>query len=192
MLQVIFIWHGGPAERTSARVESGRLFNVVHEYGMLQLAQPGDEAFSYLHYISTGASIDPSQWSWHTWVEQEKLLKVVYLVFLLDATLNLCFNCALQFDAPEIKLPLLCDDAAWEANSPGLCAQALGLHGIEAQMAVNTSGSLQHKQIEMHIAMTALYDTSVAALPRTTDVCSKFNLTHALHTRPGKFSGNVL
>jgi hypothetical protein len=40
----------------------------------------------------------------------------MYLIFLTDAALNIWFNCAPQLDASDIKLPLPCDDAAWDAK----------------------------------------------------------------------------
>jgi Fungal specific transcription factor domain len=183
MLTTRFTWHGGPAERASAREESTRVFRFVKQYGMLQLAGPADGAYSYLHTIADGEAVDPSQWSWHTWIEQEKRLRIMYLVFLLDAALNIWFNCPPQFNPSDIKLPLPCDDAAWEAPQPDECARALGLHGSEAQLTVNMTGSLHPRQIAMHHAMSALYDTSCVMPPRTTNVYSKFILIHALHTQ---------
>jgi hypothetical protein len=183
MLTAQFTWHGGPAERASARVESKRVFSFVKQYGMLQLACPGDEAYSYLHNIADGEAVDPSQWSWSTWVEQEKRLRIMYLVFLLNAALNIWFNCPPQFDPSDIKLPLPCDDAAWEATQPEDCARALGLRGSEAQLDINKTGSLHLRQIAMHNAMDILYNTSYVIQPRTTNVYSKFILVHALHTQ---------
>jgi hypothetical protein len=183
MLTAQFTWHGGPAERASAREESKRVFSFVKQYGMLQRAGPGDEAYSYLHNIADGEAVDPSQWSWHTWIEQEKRLRIMYLVFLLDAALNIWFNCPPQFHPSDIKLPLPCDDAAWEATQPEECARALGLHGSTAQLTVNRTGSLHLRQIAMHHAMSVLYDTSYLIQPRTTNVYSKFILIHALHTQ---------
>lgn len=181
MLQTQFTWHGGSVERALARAESQRVFNFVRKYGMLDLASPGDEAYSYLHNIPDGFVPDPSQWTWHLWIEQEKRSRIMYLVFLLDASLTIWFNCPPQFDPSEIKLPLPCDDAAWEAPQAEQCAHALGLHGPEVQAATNTTGSLHLKQIAMHHAMSALYDTSFLIQPRTTNVYAKFILVHALH-----------
>jgi hypothetical protein len=183
MLTSQFTWHGGPAERASARAESKRVFSFVRQYHMLELAGPGDEAYSYLHNIADGEAVNPSEWSWGSWIQQEKRLRITYLCFLLDGALNIWFNCPPQFDPSDIKLPLPCDDAAWEATQPEDCARALGLHGLEAQMAINTTGSLQLKQIAMPNAMNLLYNTSHIIQPRTTNVYSKFILVHALHSQ---------
>jgi hypothetical protein len=63
------------------------------------------------------------------------------------------------------------------------CARALGLRGAEAQVAVNTTGSLWLKQITMPHAMNILSNTSYVTQLRTTNVYSKFTLIHALHTQ---------
>ncbi len=181
LLQAIFTWHGGPVERALARAESQKLFNLMRQYGMLELAPPGHEAYSYLHNVTDESPVDLSQWSWQSWVEQEKRSRVMYLVFLLDTALTMWFNCPPQFDPSEIRLPLPCDDAAWEARSPEGCARALGLHGREAQLALNTTGSLRINQMAMPDAMSIVYNTSFMIQPRTTNVYSKFALIHALH-----------
>lgn len=104
----------------------------------------------------------------------------MYLVFLFSAALVLYFNCEPQFDPSEIKLPLPCDDAAWDATTSDECACALGLNGPDPQTAVNRSGSLRAKQLEMHLAIKALYSPTATFQPRTTNAFSKFILVHAL------------
>ena len=181
MLNTMGTWHGGPAERAVARAETQRLFNCVRQFGMLELAKPGSEAYSYTHNILDGEPLDLNQWDWRSWIEQEKRSRIMYLVFLLDTALNIWFNCPPQFDPSEVRLPLPCDDAAWEASTSDDCATALGLHGVEAQLAINTSGSLQPKQLEMHTAISALYNTACTIPPRATNVYGKFILIHVLH-----------
>jgi hypothetical protein len=88
-----------------------------------------------------------------------------------------------QLDASDIKLPLPCGDAAWDASDQEECARALGLRGAEAQAAINTTSSLRVKQFAMPHAMSILYNTSYATQPRTTNVYSKFILIHALLTQ---------
>jgi hypothetical protein len=107
----------------------------------------------------------------------------MYLVFLTDATLNIWFNCTPQLDPSDIKLPLPCDDAAWDTTDQEDCARALGLRGVEAQAAINTTGSLRLKQIAMHHATSILYNTSYVTQPRMTNVYSKFILIRALRTQ---------
>jgi hypothetical protein len=133
--------------------------------------------------IADGKAVDPSQWSWDAWIQQEKRLRIMYLVFLTDAALTIWFNCAPQLDPSDIKLPLPCDDAAWDATDQEDCARALELRGAEAQAAINTTGSLWLKQMAMHHAMSILYNASYVTLPQMTNVYSKFILIHALHTQ---------
>jgi hypothetical protein len=45
------------------------------------------------------------------------MLRIMHLVFLCSEALVLYFNYEPQLDPLEIKLPLPCDDAAWEANT---------------------------------------------------------------------------
>jgi len=182
ILQGLFVWHGGPEERALARAESKRLLYLVRQLDMLTLAGPEDAlGYSYLHSLHPGEEADPSRWEWRAWLEQEKRSRLMYMVFLWDAAMCIYFNMAPQFSSAEIKLPLPCDDAAWEAPDAENCAQALGLRGLHAQASTNLNGSLRLKQLEMHHAMSALHSTSVIMQPRTTNVYSKFILIHALH-----------
>ncbi|OCT51066.1 C2H2 transcription factor [Cladophialophora carrionii] len=182
ILQSLFVWHGGPEDRAVARAESKRVLYLVRQLNMLTLAGPEDPlSYSYLHCLQPGEEADPSRWDWRAWLEQEKRSRLMYMVYLWDAAMCIYFNVAPQFSSAEIKLPLPCDDAAWEAPDAESCAQALGLRGFEVQTRVNLSGSLRLKQLEMHHAMSALHSTSVIMQPRTTNVYSKFILIHALH-----------
>ncbi|KIY00559.1 uncharacterized protein Z520_03222 [Fonsecaea multimorphosa CBS 102226] len=182
ILQSLFVWHGGPEERALARAESKRVLYLVRQLGMLTLAGPEDRlSYSYLHNLQPGQTAQPWRWDWRSWVEQEKRSRLMFMVFLWDAAMCIYFNVAPQFSSAEIKLPLPCDDAAWEAPDAETCAQALGLRGAEAQARTNVNGSLRLKQLEMHHAMSALHSTTVIMQPRTTNVYSKFILIHALH-----------
>ncbi|KIX02380.1 uncharacterized protein Z518_08321 [Rhinocladiella mackenziei CBS 650.93] len=182
ILQSLFVWHGGPEERALARAESRRVLYLVRQFDMLTLAGPMDRfSYSYLHSLQPGEEADPSQWEWRSWVEQEKRSRLMFMVFLWDAAMCIYFNVPPQFSSAEIKLPLPCDDAAWEAPDAETCAQALGLRGQAAQSRINSSGSLRLKQLEMHHAMSALHSTTVLMQPRTTNVYSKFILIHAIH-----------
>jgi len=182
ILQSLFVWHGGPDDRARARAESKRVLYLVRQLNLLTLAGPEDHLrYSYLHSLQPGEEADPSRWDWTAWVGQEKRSRLMYMVYLWDAAMCLYFNVAPQFSSAEIKLPLPCDDAAWDAPDAEACAQALGLRGAESQSRTNLSGSLRLKQLEMHHAMSALHSTSVIMQPRTTNVYSKFILIHALH-----------
>ena len=184
MLQTLSIWHGGPEQRATARADSTQLFQLVRRLDMLVLAGPDDaSAYSYLHRLPDGQPPDANQWSWASWIEQEKRLRFMYLVYLLDSALVIYFNCQPQFSPEEMTLPMPCDDAAWEAADAETCATALGLRGPLAQRSVNHNGSLRPKQLEMRHAMAMLHDTSMIIQPNMTNVYSKFILIHAIHTK---------
>lgn len=178
--QNLLVWHGGQHERQIALVGSRKISQLVRELGLMVLAPQGNYAHSYLHNLVPGEQADPSRWSWNTWLEQEKRSRLMFIAYLSDAALNIYFNCSPCFHASEIKLPLPCDDAAWEATDAETCARALGLRGQAAQAQVNVAGSLRLKQLEMHHAVAALHNPSIVIQRRTTNVYGKFVLIHAL------------
>ena len=182
MLSNLLIWHGGPEEREAARNDSRIIQQLVQRYGLLALARPQDpKAYSYLHNLGPGEHANPERWNWYAWIEQEKRLRLMYVVFSFDAALCMYFNMEPTFSASDLTLPMPCDDAAWEAPDAETCAQALGLRGPALQSKINTSGSLRLKSLECHHAMQALHSPSVNIQPRTTNVYSKFILIHAIH-----------
>ena len=181
LLFILFTWHGGPAERASARTDSRKLFRVVRRCQLFEPVGPESEGYSFLHNLQAGEQVDYSRWNWTVWVNQEMRLRVMYLVFLYNSALVLYFNSEPEFDPCEIKLPLPCDDAVWDATTSGECASALGINGPDAQKATNPSGSLRLKQLEMPLAIEALYSPATVLPPRTTNVFSKFILVHSLH-----------
>ncbi len=181
LLYTLFTWHGGPAERATARNDSRKLFRIVRRYRLLELIKSESEGYSRYHSLQLGEQTDHFRWDWATWVNQEMRLRVMYLVFLYHAALVLYFNCEPEFDASEIKLPLPCDDAAWDATTSEKCASALGMNGPDQQQALNRAGSLRVKQLEMHLAMEALFSPTLMFQPCTTNVFSKFILIHSLH-----------
>lgn len=144
LVQNILTWHGGPEQRGEARAGSRRLLRFIRQCQFLNLSAPGQFAYSYLHTIRPGQVIEASQWSWHVWLQQEKRLRLVFLAFLSDAYLTLYFNCSPEFHNAEIRLPLACDDAAWEAPNESACASALGLHGPYYQSQINTAAHSSH------------------------------------------------
>jgi hypothetical protein len=182
MLANLMIFHGGPNERVAARNGIGLIQTLARRYGLFTLADPDEpKAYSYLHNLASGEQADPGRWNWHAWVEQEKRIRLAYLVYSFDAALCMYFNREPTFSPSEITLPMPCDDAAWEANDSESCAQALGLRGEPAQKRVNTTGSLRLKSLEFHHFWQALHTPSVFIQPRTTNVYSKFIVIHALH-----------
>lgn len=182
MLQIAFTWHGNDIQRSSSRENFFRLASIARQQGLLQPLSPEQPGFSILHY--EGKRFDDSDralWQWSTWVEQEKRLRTMYLVYLLDIALVIYFNCQPQLDWLEIKLPLPCDDAAWEARTGADCTDALGLDGPAAQEMCNITGSRRPKQIPFVYSVKALLNQTMDFQPRSTNAYSKFILIHALH-----------
>ncbi|KAF7505855.1 hypothetical protein GJ744_012477 [Endocarpon pusillum] len=183
LLYILFTWHGGPAERATARSDSRKLIWIIRRYRLLELVESESEGYSFFHNLQLGEQPDHSRWDWATWVSQEMRLRVTYLVFLYHSALVLYFNCEPELDPSEIRLPLPCDDAAWDATTSGKCASALGMNGPDQQQALNQAGSLRLKQLDMHHAIEALYSPTLMFQPRTTNVFSKFILTVHRYTK---------
>lgn len=182
LLHALSIWHGNPEQRLAARTASVKLLTLIRQLNMLDLASMDDSvAFSYLHHLPETVRPDPTRWNWRSWIEQEKRSRFMFLVFLYNASLVIYFNCEPQLWPEEMRLPLPCDDAAWDAPDSESCACALGLRGSQSQQAINRTGSLRPNQMEMWRAMAELHDTSQPIEPRRTNVYSKFILIHALH-----------
>lgn len=91
LLQTLSIWNGGPLERASAREESRRVFHLARQYGLVELAGPDDMMnYSYLHHLVLGQAFDASKFNWQAWVEQEKRVRTMTMIYLLDCALNIC------------------------------------------------------------------------------------------------------
>ncbi|MCJ1251732.1 hypothetical protein MMC30_008969 [Trapelia coarctata] len=181
LLSTLSIWHGDPVQRQNARDGFQHLVKLARHFRMLQPSGMGSSSYSQLHQPSNiSEQVTPETWDWLSWVRQEKKIRLMYTIFLVDAALTLYFNCQPHFEPMEIRLPLPADDASWEGVSSRSCALALGLYGAAAQ-EVNVTGSRRTKQPEFHLTMQALFRPTYELLPRTTNAFSKFILIHGLH-----------
>jgi hypothetical protein len=156
---------------------------------------PGNEAYSYLHNIADGEAVDLSQWSWDTWIQQEKRLRIMYLIFLTDAALNIWFNCAPpNWTRQTSSFLYLATMQLGTLSDQEDCARALGLRGAEAQVAVNTTGSLRLKQITMPHAMKHPLSTPRMLLNYERQMCTRNLLLSTPSTlKSGSFNiSNVL
>ncbi|KAJ4360111.1 uncharacterized protein N0V89_000671 [Didymosphaeria variabile] len=175
----LFVWHGNQKQRQQAREEFWILASIVQQLGLLRTFPSGHSNASALHQPGPINVSDVTTWSWEEWLEQETRIRVMYLVFLIDASLAIFFNAQPQFDIYDIQLPLPADDAAWDAKTAQICANALGLQGEIAQVQ-NHAGSRRAKQLIMSEVLLLLHQGS--NLPhRATNVYSKFVLIHAIH-----------
>ena len=184
LLQIVFTWHGNDVQRQDSRQSYWKLADLARNNHLLQPLPHSHPGYSVLH----NGRHEPDKneiatWNWHTWVEQEKRSRAMYLIYLLDSALVLYFNERPQFDAAELRLQLPCDDAAWQARSSEDCAKALGLRGPEVQASTNSAGSRRLKQPQFRACLETLLDRTHTLAPRSTNVYSKFILIHALHVR---------
>jgi hypothetical protein len=184
MLQCMLMWHGEPDQRQVARDEFAIIVRIAKAMGLLHSAPPGHYAYSILHASQNNLNpqIDVNMWQWHSWLEQEKRNRALYLLFLTDVAWVMFFNSNPQIDPFEIRLSLPSDDAAWDARDSESCASALGLFGVEAQNR-NLTGTRRPRQPGMREAMRTLMDPTVNFHQGTTNAYSKFVLIHALIVR---------
>jgi hypothetical protein len=179
LLQSLFIWHGSQEQRQRGRDDFWVLAEVARMVDLFNPTPSGCINYSALHHPGPLNGNEINSWTWTAWVQQEKRIRILYLIFLLDAALAIFFNVEPHLDVNEIKLPLPADDAAWDARSREDCAGALGLRGASAQ-GRNITGSKSAKQIGMVEALNLLYHNGDFP-QRATNVYSKFILIHAIH-----------
>lgn len=178
-LHSLFVWHGSQQQRQQGRDDYLVLATVARHFHLFQPFPNGHPDASAFHQPGPINGNEVNTWSWSSWVEQEKRIRVMYLIFLIDASMTMFFNSQPQFELSEIKIPLPADDAAWEAKNEENCARALGLWGEAAQVK-NSAGSRRPKQLGMSEAFQFLMQGG--DLPqRATNVYSKFILIHAIH-----------
>lgn len=178
-MHCLFVWHGNQKQRQQGQEEFWILASIVRQLCLLELLPTGHSDFSVLHQPGATGPDDASSWIWEHWLEQEIRIRVMYLVFLIDASLTIFFNAQPQFDIYDIQLPLPADDAAWEAKTGEECANALGLRGEMAQRQ-NHAGSRRATQFSISEVLMCL--NQGRDLPhRATNVYSKFILIHGIH-----------
>ncbi|KAI9756790.1 MAG: hypothetical protein M4579_003707 [Chaenotheca gracillima] len=184
LMQMLFTWHGNSRQREHVRHAFTDTVGMARKAGLLEPCGPESPAYSMLHQATLPLDQqDLSAWDWREWVEQEKRIRVMYNIFLLDTAFVIYFNVPPRIDSFEIYLPLPADDAAWDAKSAGECADALGLHGADVQQRVNTNGSRRMRQPDMHSALKALLQPMRGYENASTNVYAKFILIHALHVQ---------
>ncbi|TPX14977.1 uncharacterized protein E0L32_004807 [Thyridium curvatum] len=180
LMHTIFTWNGTPEQRDATRKIFPLISTLARNAGLLSVVNDAS-LHSPLHQpgVSIGA-FDPSTFDWDVWVQQEKRIRIMYFIFLVDTAMGLYFNSPPVFDPMEVKLPLPADDAAWDAHSGTQCAECLGLHGPEAARQRNPDGTQRAKQPELHLALQALLHGSYQMQTGTTNLYGKFIIIHAL------------
>lgn len=180
LMSALLIWNGTPVQRESARRLFPLVADISRRFDLLQVNND-PSLYSIFHREKIALNdLNPGQFNWAAWVEQESRIRLMYMVYLLDVARGLYFNCDPQIDAFEMRIPLPADDAAWEAQTALDCAQALSLYGTEAARAKNPDGSQRTKQPELNLTLTALFHRSYQIHPGSTNLYGKFILIHAI------------
>lgn len=167
MLQTIFTWHGTPAQREVARID----FDVL-----TKLAKAIDT--THLHRQPVCASTD-AQWDWSAWLEQEKRVRIIYQVWIMEAAMVIFFNITPQFRPLELDFVLPCDDAAWDATTARECADAVHLSSSRDQDQKYSPATHPHG-LSLSGALRTLLDPSAPLQANATNIYGKFLLIHAL------------
>lgn len=180
LMSSLLTWNGTPIQRESARRLFPLVADIARRFDLLQVRR--DSApYSIFHQPSISLEhLNPGQFDWASWVEQESRIRLMHMVYLLDVSRGLYFNCEPQFDGFEMHIPLPADDAAWETHSVLDCAQALGLYGVGPAREKNPDGSQRSKQPELDLTLKALFHGSYQISPGTTNLYGKFITIHAI------------
>ncbi|KAK2021915.1 hypothetical protein LX32DRAFT_711475 [Colletotrichum zoysiae] len=180
LLQILLIWNSTPEHRESAR----EIFPAVAEQARrLRLLEVSTSMplFSPLHQSNfTPQNFDVSTFDWGVWVEQEKRIRLMHIIFLCNSAMELYFNARSHIESLEMQIPLPSDDAAWDARTKKDCEDALGLHGEELARQRNPNGTRRSRQPEMSYALQALLHGSYQIQPGRTNLYGKFILIHAI------------
>ncbi|KAI1807147.1 fungal-specific transcription factor domain-containing protein [Daldinia bambusicola] len=180
LMSSLLIWNGTPVQRESARRIFPLVVDIGRRFDLLQVRNDSSLCSIFHQPKISLEDLNPGQFDWAAWVEQETRIRVMHMIYLLDIARTLYFNCEPQFDSFEIRIPLPADDAVWEAQSAVDCAQGLNLYGSEAARRQNPDGSQRSKQPELNLTLAALFHSSYQIHPGSTNLYGKFILIHAI------------
>ncbi|KAI1160145.1 hypothetical protein F5B18DRAFT_676330 [Nemania serpens] len=192
LMSSLLIWNGTPIQRETARRVFPAVASIARNSDLLRI-QNDPSLSSFFHQTNLDLQkINSQPFDWAAWVEQEKRIRLMYMVYLMDVARGLYFNLDPQFHAFEICIPLPSDDAAWEAQSGDECAGALNFFGSDAVKKANPDGSQRSKQPELHLVLRAMLDGFLQIQPGTTNLWGKFILIHAIlaQIRRAQMGGN--
>lgn len=181
LLHILLVWNGNPATRQSARQIYAFIVALARDSNILRVSLDPNTLFSPLHQRNyKSLTYDASMFAWKAFIEQEKRVRVAHLVCIMDAASGLYFNIPPVFDHREFKIPLPCDDAAFDAADARSCAEALGLYGPELARARNPDGSHRCSQPWLDEAVDALLHSSYQMQPGATNLTGKFMIIHTI------------
>ncbi|KAI0150447.1 fungal-specific transcription factor domain-containing protein [Xylariaceae sp. FL1272] len=177
---VLLTWNGTPMHREVARRHFNVACLIARSSGLLSVVSDSS-LHSFLH--QPHVDLQPMGlhgFDWTSWVEQEKRIRLMHMIHLMDTAHGLFFNFDPLLDAFEITIPLPADDAPWEAATSDECARALNLFGTEAVKKSNPDGSQRSKQPELNMILRAMLQGSIQIQPGSTNLWGKFILIHAI------------
>ncbi|KAI1823109.1 hypothetical protein F4861DRAFT_531806 [Xylaria intraflava] len=192
LMSCLLIWNGTPIQRETARRLFPAVASIVRCSDLLHIQK--EPNLSVLHHPNLDLQKSVTQpFDWTVWVEQEKRIRLMHTVYLLDVARGLYFNLDPQLDAFEVTIPLPADDAAWEAQSGEECAGALNMFGSDAVKKANPDGSQRSKQPELNLILRAMLDSSIQIQPGSTNIWGKFILIQAILAliRRAQVEGNL-
>jgi hypothetical protein len=164
-VHMLLIWNGTAEQRESARARMSLLARFIRSSGMLEFNPQTPQS---------------SDFNWESWVHDEKVVRLIHIVYLADTAMFLYFNMAPQLDPFDIQVPLPCDDGAWDAQTPIECGAALNLYGQEECQLRNPDGTQVPRQPQTNMVLTALLAESPDRQPGPTNLWSKFILVHSI------------
>jgi hypothetical protein len=180
LMIIVHLWNGTPVQRERARQSYPSLVAQARRLNLMQVLSDAQRQ-SPLHLADFDTShLNAQHFDWRLWVDQERRIRLMLGIYLCDTAMGLYFNIAARIDPSELHLPLPCDDAAWDATNPELCAAALGLYGNESTQKHNPYGTQRAKQPQVDWALQALLHNSYEVQPGSTNLYGKFVLIHAL------------
>ena len=174
------LWHGDDLQKLQAMKDWSSCTKLALHLGLNKMVPTLHPNSSFFHQPGPVEHGNQNDFVYSAWLWQEKRVRLMYTIFLTDAVMAFFCNRPPTLDPLQLRIPLPCDDATWDAPDEESCLRSLGFFGSENQLLSNTSGSLRKKQPEMHLALAVLESSGKELAPRTTNIASKFLLIHGL------------
>lgn len=181
LLHVLLTWNGHSAQRYASHQVFSQIVSLARKADLLHVSDDARILFSPLHQSDCNvATFDPLRFDWMPFIRQESRIRTMSMIWLMDVAGGLYFNLPSNFDYKELRIPLPCDDAAFDATDASSCAKALGLHGPTAAKMYNPDGTQRPTQPWLAPAVDALLHSSYQMQTGTTNLTGKFILIHTL------------
>ncbi|PNH36188.1 hypothetical protein BJF96_g139 [Verticillium dahliae] len=193
LMQIVFLWHGTPTQRQTGFQSFPVVLDRARKLGLLQVST-GAPLVSSLHQSNFSPhNFDVSTFNWDMWVAQEKRIRLMHIIFLCHAALELYFNLDSHLDSFDMQIPLPSDDAAWDSRTSRECEVALGLHGPLLARESNMDGTQRSTQPIMAQVLRTLFHSSYQVQPGSTNLYGKFILIHGILSsmRKVQLTGNA-